>query len=623
MHSVARPLRLRDGYPPIEDHGLIGDARGSALVARDGRIDFLCVPRFDSTPLCCALLDRELGGHLLLAPAGLRESRQWYLEDTGVLVTRMTGPQGTVEVTDAFALRSGARLEKSERASAGELLRRARVVHGSVSLRVSLRPRGGAEISRADGDGWWVECPCQDLTLRLRASHPLQGAETELRLEQGEEFWLTLAWEDGWEGGAGPVSHTRGPGVEQRLEDTVTTWRRWAGRLPEDLPRNDLVRRSAITLKMLEHVENGGIVAAPTSSLPEHVGGRRNWDYRYTWMRDAAYAVFALRRIGLPLEAERFLAWVLEVTKGGHGPRVLYGVDGLPPQPETLDEALEGYRGSAPVRWGNAAFDQVQHDILGEIMDCAFHWSAAGGEISPQLWESLAAMADRAGEVWDRPDQSIWEVRATGRAFTYSAAMCQVALDRAARLAHWLGLPGDVVRWARQAGRISEHLLMDAWDDEARAFTTHLGPGGALDAAVLALPLRRVIPADHPRMIATTRAVAEGLDAGNGLLYRYLPEDNPDGFTRSEGAFLLCGFWLADNLAGQGRIAEAEERFERLCSYASPLGLLSEEVDPGDGSALGNYPQGLSHVGLLSSAVTLGRVRHGYAPELLTGVRRG
>lgn len=619
MHAVARPLRLRDGYPPIEDHGLIGDARGSALVARDGRIDFLCIPRFDSTPLCCGLLDRDLGGHLLVAPRDVVESGQHYLEDTGVLVTSLTGRHGTVEVTDAFVLRPDARLEASERASAGELLRRVRVLHGSVPLRVSVRPRGGAGITRAEGgDGWWLDCPLQNLTLRLRASHPLHGPETELRLEQGDVFWLSLRWDGA---APGPESGRPGPGgVDARIRETVGAWRRWADRLPQSLPRNDLVRRSAITLKMLEHVENGAVVAAPTSSLPESIGGRRNWDYRYTWMRDAAYSVYALRRIGLPHEAERFLAWVLQVSRGDHGPRVLYGVDGMPPPPETPDDALEGYRGSRPVRWGNAAFDQQQHDILGEIMDCAFHRSATGGEIGPELWRTLAAMARRAGEVWDRPDRSIWEVRSTGRAFTYSAAMCQVALDRAARLGHRLGLPGDVTGWARQARRINERLLLDAWDDDMQAFTEHLGPGGGLDAAVLALPMRRVVPADHPRMAATARAVAERLDAGEGLLYRYLPTESPDGFPRPEGAFVLCGFWLVDNLAGQGRLTEAEERFERLCAYASPLGLLSEEIDPADGSLLGNYPQGLSHVGLLSSAVTLHRMRSGRAPELATGV---
>lgn len=473
------PVR-RDGYPPIEDHGLVGDARGSALVARDGGIGFLCVPRFDTPPLVCPLLDRVRGGELVLTPEDLRGCDQHYLEDTGVLVTRMTGPEGTVELTDAFVLRPGARLEESERAASGELVRRARVAHGSVVLRVVVRPRGEALTTRGEGgDGWWLSCPHQGLKLRLRSSHRLDGGAATVRLEQGEEVWLTLCW-DGPGTAPGPL-HTD---VDARIDATVRAWRRWARRLPADVPRADLVRRSAITLKLLEHVENGGIVAAPTSSLPETVGGERNWDYRYSWMRDAAYAVFALRRIGLPREAERFLARVLEVTRTGHGPRVLYAVDGRPPVPETLDGELEGYRGSAPVRWGNAAFDQVQNDIYGEVLDCAFHWAGAGGRIAPDLWDSLVAMTRCASESWDRPDRGIWEVRSADRPFTYSAAMCQVALDRAARLARRLGLPGDVEGWARQAARLGTRVLDEAWDEDAGAFTARLGSRAAVRSAV-------------------------------------------------------------------------------------------------------------------------------------------
>jgi GH15 family glucan-1,4-alpha-glucosidase len=616
------PLHLQDlaavdGYLPIADHGLVGDGRGSALVGRDGRISFMCVPRFDAPPLFCGLLDAERGGGLLLAPDGVRRGAQRYLEDTGVLVTELASDDAVVELTDAFVLARGAELEHSARAATGELVRRARVLHGDTPLRVVVRPRGGADFRRA-ADGWRLTCPHQGLRLSLRSSHPLDGAETVLRLRQGEEFWLALAWDE-----PEPGATIDRSGVTERIEDTVAVWRRWAERLPRQLPRADLVRRSAITLKMLEHIENGAIIAAPTSSLPERIGGVRNWDYRYTWMRDAAYAVFAQRRIGLPHEAERFLAWVLDVTRLGDGPQVLYGVDGRAPQPETVDEELSGYRGSAPVRWGNGAMDQQQHDIYGEIMDCAFHWGSRGGRISAPLWKSLSGMARLAQDLWNKPDQSIWEVRSAGRPFTYSAAMCQVALDRAARLAGSLNLPGDVRGWAREAGRISEHVLHEAWDDRRQAFTEHLGEGGGLDASVLTLPLRRVIPADHPRMVATTRAVARELDAGGGLIYRYLPGKSPDGFEGSEGAFMICCFWLVDNLAGQGRVEEANELFERLCSHANPLGLLSEEVDPSDGSLVGNFPQGLSHVGLISSAVILGRISSGLRPELFTHARFG
>ncbi|MER6618532.1 glycoside hydrolase family 15 protein [Streptomyces xantholiticus] len=604
-------LERHDGYLPIADHGLIGDGRGSALVGRDGAISFMCVPRFDSPPLFCALLDRHRGGRFLIAPHDVRRSTQRYVPDTAVLVTEMQTPTGTVELTDAFALHPGARLEVSGRPGMGRLLRSARVTRGEVDLHVSLRTRGGARLTRA-ASGWHVDCPRQQLHLRLACSHPLTELDTTLHITAGEQLALMLDWE--------PHTPHSAPceAVETALAETVRVWHRWSADVVGDVPQPDLVRRSTITLKLLDYMDNGAIVAAPTSSLPECIGGARNWDYRYTWIRDAAYAVFALRRIGLPKEAGRFLEWALTTAQWQDHPRVLYNVDGRAPGPETMDDELEGYRNSRPVRWGNAAAEQVQHDVYGEILDCAFQWSATGGTLGSHLWQRLAGLAHRARTAWNTPDHGIWEVRTPGRPFTYSAAMCQVALDRAARLSHRLDLPGDAEAWAKQAHNLTERILTEAWDDEAGALTEHLGPGTALDSSLLALPLRRVVPADHPRMVATTRAIADRLGAGNGLLYRYLPTHSPDGIDQPEGAFLLCSFWLVDNLAGQGRVDEARELFDKLCAYANPLGLLPEQVEPTTGTFLGNFPQGLSHVGLISSAVVLARTLRGARPELST-----
>lgn len=607
--SEWRPVRFRDGYPPIEDHGLIGDGRGCALVGRDGAVRFMCVPRFDSPPVFCGLLDRHGGGVFQVVPEGLRASRQSYLDDTAVLITDLRTETGTVRLTDAFLLRPGARLEHDTRASIGTLVRHARVTSGSVDLTVRLRPRDGA-TTRYNADRWQISCPGQQRVAELTASRPLPAEGTTVHLAAGEDLWLALDW-------TGLSAPAGSPQIA--LDSTIRAWRRWSAHLVDDLPQAGLVRRSAITLKLLDHIENGAIIAAATSSLPERIAGSRNWDYRYAWIRDAAYTVFALRRIGLPMEAGGFLSWVLDAIQRGGRPRVLYDLDGRVPQPETIDEQLEGYRASAPVRWGNAAADQIQHDVYGEILDCAFQWAATGGPLGASLWHRLTALAEQAATAWQTPDHGIWEIRTPGRPFTYSAAMCQVALDRAARLARRLHLPGDADTWAHQARNLTDHILTEAWDDDLGALTEQLGHGGGLDASLLALPLRRVVPADHPRMIATTTAITDRLAAGDGLLFRYLPQESPDGIDEPEGAFVLCGFWLVDNLTGQGRVDEAHTLFDRLCGYASPLGLLAEQINPSDGSFLGNFPQALSHVGLISSAVGLARTRRGVRPELATG----
>ncbi|MFD1661728.1 glycoside hydrolase family 15 protein [Streptomyces caeni] len=602
--------RHYEGYLPIEDHGMIGDGRGCALVGRDATVSFMCVPRFDSPPLFCALLDRHRGGCFVLAPERLRQCHQHYVQDTGVLVTDLQADTGTVRVTDAFVLEPGAHLEEDIPAGTGQLVRHARVVHGTIDLRVLIEPRGGAEV-RADAGGWQLACPRQQLTLRLRSSRSLPGLGSTLRLREGEDAWWALQW------GAGDDNRPH-RSVVNAITETIKAWQRWSAYVVDDVPQPELVRRSAITLKLLDHVENGAIIAAPTSSLPERVGGSRNWDYRYAWIRDAAYAVFALRRIGLPMEAGGFLSWALAAAQEDAQPRVMYSVDGRSPPTEVIDDELEGYRRSAPVRWGNAASEQPQHDVYGEILDCAFQWAATGGSLDGRLWDRLTAVAEAARTAWKTPDHGIWEVRTQGRPFTYSAALCQVALDRAARLARRLHLPGNPGTWADEARLLTGRILHDAWDERSKAFTEHLGSGGGLDASLLALPLRRVVPADHPRMVATTRAITSRLSAGGGLLYRYLPEDSPDGLDQPEGAFVLCSFWLVDNLVGQGRVDEASELFDTLCSHASPLGLFAEQIDPDNHLHLGNFPQGLSHVGLIASAVELARAQRGVRPELAT-----
>ncbi|CAI4031496.1 Glucoamylase [Nitrospira tepida] len=593
-------LHRLDGYLPIEDHGLIGDGATAALIGRDGSIAWLCLPRFDSPPLFCRLLDRERGGAFRIEPDGLRAARQYYEPDSAVLVTEMQVAEGTLRLADCCPLVSGADLTEDLPATRNELLRRVTVLEGTARLRIEIEPRGGAEAEPRDG-GLRIRCLAQpDLHLHLGSTIPLTGLRTSVTLKAGQSLDLLLCWRS---------SHVPAPSFhpEQLYGNTVAVWRRWLTHLDYHGPQESLVRRSAITLKLLDHFANGAIVAAPTSSLPELIGGSRNWDYRYAWVRDAAFSVYALHRIGLSHEAAGFLAWVLDAVERDGRPHVMYDLDGRLPPEEREDPDLEGYRRSRPVRWGNAAAAQHQHDVYGEILDCAYQWAAHHGEIPERLWARLRKLAESAAQEWRQPDHGIWEVRTSGRPFTYSAAMCQVALDRAARMAARFKLPGPCESWTSTAEDIARAIREEAWDDKLQSLTEHLG-GGGLDASLLALPLRRVIKADHPKMVATTRAVVERLGVGQGLLYRYLPDESPDGIAGHEGAFLLCSFWLVDNLAKQGRLDEALELYDSLCERAGALGLLPEEIDPSTGAFLGNYPQAFSHIGVIASGVNLARL---------------
>jgi alpha,alpha-trehalase len=601
MNDEARfaPVERIDGYLPIEDHALIGDGTAAALVARDGSIPWMCVPRFDSPPLFCQILDKERGGAFTITIEDLIESRQYYEEDSGVLITEMRGKDGAIRLRDALTLRSGADMNEDAPPGRRELVRCVDVLHGSVRLRVEVEPRHGGTAERGS-TGYAVTAAGQpDLDLHLACTKQLDGLHSKLDLEAGDQLLLMFQWE------RGPHRYTPIT-PEQGLKYTNEAWRKWLQCFHYDGPQADLVRRSAIAIKMMDFTTNGAIVAAPTSSLPEWIGGPRNWDYRYSWIRDAAFSVYALRRIGMDHEAWAFLGWVLDIVERGNRPHVLYTLDGEQPEPEWEDPDLEGYRKSAPVRWGNGAADQLQHDVYGEIIDCAYQWAMPGGEIDEHLWGKLFHLIEAAAQEWRTPDHGIWEVRTPGRLFTYSAAMCQVALDRGAKMVERFGLAGDARRWRDEAETIRNAILDEAWDEERQAITEHLG-GGNLDASILTLSLRRVIPADHPKMVSTTQAVMDHLGAGDGLIYRYLPEESPDGLEGDEGAFLLCSFWYVDNLARQGRVEEALDLYNSLCGRANSAGLLAEQIDPSDGSFLGNFPQAFSHIGVISSGYNLQR----------------
>ncbi|HVL51059.1 MAG TPA: glycoside hydrolase family 15 protein [Actinomycetota bacterium] len=596
----SEPLAYHDGYPPLEHLGLIGDGTTAALVARDGAVVWLCAPRFDSDALFCSLLDHRHGGFFKVSPAGARASSQWYETDTGVLHTEIEGPTGTVRITDCLTLRAGADLAEDAPAGRSELLRHITVVEGTVDMLVEVEPRGGATCERRGGGLWIVAERRPELDLQLASTMTLEGLRSSVRMEEGEEAELLLRW-------TGASHRHLMPGSKDLLAATVDCWKRWIRCLEYDGPQEQMVRRSIITLKMLDYNETGAMVAAPTSSLPEEIGGVRNWDYRYAWVRDAAFSVYALRRAGLVPEAWGFLGWVLDAMARDGQAMVLYDLDGKQPEEEWEDPELEGYRQSAPVRWGNKAASQRQHDAYGEIMDCAYQWGVEGGPMDPALWDQLRDLAEKARRDWNEPDHGIWEIRSPGRVFTYSAAMCQVALDRAARLAERLDLPGDIEGWKAEAEKVRKAILERSWDPEQNSLTEHLGEGG-LDASLLALPLRGVISARDPKMVATVEAIQKTLGVGEGLLHRYLPSKSDDGLPGEEGAFLLCSFWLVDNLAYQGRLDEARELYDSLCARAGPTGLLPEEIDPETGAFLGNFPQAFSHVGVISSGLNLAKL---------------
>jgi GH15 family glucan-1,4-alpha-glucosidase len=603
IESAFRPVRRHSGYLPLEDLGLIGDGATVALVGRDGSVPWLCVPGFDAEPLFCGLLDHSKGGHFSVTPEGLLEARQQYETDTGVLMTELRTATGLVRILDALALRSRADLTDDTPADRGELVRSVAVLAGSARIAVRVEPRGGAQAHPAFS-GLEVRVSSRpDLRLHLRANRPLTGLQSVHELTEGDRLDLVLSW--------GRFHRHHRFDADAMLRETAEAWRRWMTGFRYQGPQEAMVRRAAITLKLCDHWSDGSLVAAPTSSLPAPVAGVRNWDYRYAWIRDAAFAVFALRRIGFGNEADAFLGWVLDAFEQSRWPRIMYTLAGGPVPDEREDAELDGYRNSPPVRWGNGAADQRQHDVYGEVLDCADQWVRAGGQLEPTLWSGLAGLAEAAARSWRQPDQGIWEVRSEGRVFTYSAALCQVALDRAAAIAERLDLPGPIAKWRSAAAAIRAAIIEEAWDENAQTLGEHLGGGGGVDASLLALPLRHVIPADHPRMVATTRAIADRLGAGGGLLYRYRHDDSPDGIPGDEGAFLLCSFWLVDNLVGQGRLDEAEDLYASLCARASPLGLLSEQVNPSTGELIGNFPQAFSHIGVIASGVTLARARAG------------
>jgi GH15 family glucan-1,4-alpha-glucosidase len=598
-------------YQRIEDYGVIGNMRTVALVSVRGSIDWLCLPDFDSPSVFGALLDDSKGGRFAIGPTDDRvASRQLYWPDTNVLVTRFLSPEGVGEVEDFMPC-----LEHSP----DDIVRRVRVARGALAFEVACEPafdyaRTAPEI-RLEPTGALFRA--RGTTLALSAEVPLEvtsrGARGRFVLREGEQTTFVLRRVPEGVCMQAPCREE----AQELFEDTVGFWRRWLSRSTYRGRWREMVNRSALVLKLLTFEPTGAIVAAPTCSLPERIGGVRNWDYRYTWMRDAAFTVYAFLRIGFTEEAGAFMSWLEARCRESVGDRplqIVYGVRGGANLAESTLEHLEGYRGSRPVHVGNGAYEQLQLDIYGELMDSVYLFNKYGTPISSELWMQLRRIIDWLCANWRRDDEGIWETRGGRRQFVYSKLMSWVALDRGLRLADKRSLPADHARWLNERDAIYADIMSRGWCESRRSFVQSY-EGTALDASNLIMPLVFFVSPVDPKMLETLTAVMrpapEGGLLSDSLVYRYDTERSVDGLPGQEGTFNMCTFWLVEALTRAGRadrakLEEARLLFERMLGYANHLGLYAEQTGS-TGEALGNYPQALTHLALISAAYNLDR----------------
>jgi GH15 family glucan-1,4-alpha-glucosidase len=592
-------------YLPIAEHGVIGDLHSVALVGTDGTIDWFCSPRFDSPSVFAAILDSKRGGFYRIAPTNDgHTTKQLYFPDTNVLITRFLTPDGVGEVHDFMPIH---RDPKHVR----RLVRRVVAVRGEMQFTLECRPRfdyGRArhELELYDG-GAVFNSPT--LTMALVTNRPLERSGDDVTshftLKHGESATFTLQKTE-------PGARLRPSSEAASAESFNRTVRYWRGWLAHSRYRGrwrEIVNRSALTLKLLTYRPTGAIVAAPTTSLPEHVGGERNWDYRYTWVRDAAFSMYALLRLGFTEEAQAFITWLTdrfgETDYGEGGPlQIMYGIDGRADLTEEVLGHLEGYEGSAPVRIGNGAATQLQLDIYGELIDSIYLFNKYGEPISYDSWMEVCKIVEWVCDNWDRADEGIWETRGGRQNFTYSRLMCWVAIERAVRVARFRGLPANLPKWLPARDAITDQIMSRGWNPKRGAFVQHYA-SDVLDASLLLMPLTKFIAPKDPRWLRTLDAIGREL-VSDSLVYRYNAKASPDGLQGEEGTFSICTFWYVEALARAGKLDEARLAFEKMLTYANHLGLFSEEIG-GSGEALGNFPQAFTHLSLISAAVNLDR----------------
>ena len=596
-------------FQPIENYGVIGNMRSIALVGMDGSIDFLCYPDFDSPTVFVALLDANEGGRFQIQPqlTNMR-IRQLYLPDTNILLTRFLAEEGVAELTDYMPI-------ENDVEQPNEIIRTVSVIRGNVHFKMRCRPRFNyaksahrTEISDGCATFFPIDdsCPPMALYSTVGLEQHSEDVISDFNLQAGATATFVL-------GGLRPPDQQ--PEMEligQRFQQTSRFWKTWIAKSKYKGRWREMVNRSALMLKLLISREHGSLIAAPTFSLPESIGGVRNWDYRFTWLRDATFTLYALIRLGFVEEAEAFIEW-LKGRLGDDAERgplqVMYGIDGRQKLDELTLDHLSGYEGSGPVRIGNAAYQQLQLDIYGEMMDATYLASKYGDPISNAGWQDVQRILEWLRKNWQRPDEGIWEVRGGAREFLHSRVMCWVAFDRALRLAQKRSLSGPLDVWQRTRDEIRNDIFTNFWDASLQSFVQAKGTQD-LDASTLLMPMMRFISPVDPMWISTLRAIERRL-IEDTLVRRYEVErTHVDGLPGEEGSFVACSFWYVECLARAGDLERAQLLFEKLLGYANHLGLYSEELGA-NGQHLGNFPQAFTHLALISAATYLDRALSG------------
>jgi GH15 family glucan-1,4-alpha-glucosidase len=601
-------------FQPIEDYGVIGNMQSIALVGMNGSIDFLCYPEFDSPTVFAALLDDERGGRFEIRPglANVRV-RQLYLPETNVLLTRFLAEQGVVELTDYMPI-------EKQGAQPNEIVRMVSVIRGTVRFAMSCRPRfnyaaSDHDIQLSDGCATFFptqrSCPPMSLYSTVPIERQQQDIVSEFVLQAGDKACFVFG---GLRIEGSPPEMDL---IGQRFLDTCQFWKTWIARSNYKGRWREMVQRSALVLKLLISRNHGSIIAAPTFSLPESIGGVRNWDYRFTWLRDAAFTLYALIRLGFVDETEAFIEW-LKGRLGDDAQRgplqVMYGIDGRQKLEEISLEHLRGYENSRPVRIGNAAYQQLQLDIYGEMMDSVYLANKYGHSISYAGWQEVHRLLEWLRLNWRRPDEGIWEVRGGSKEFLHSRVMCWVAFDRAIRLAYKRSLSAPLDLWQTTRDEIRNDVFTNFWDDQLQSFVQAKGTK-ELDASALLMPMMRFISPADPMWLSTMKAIEKEL-VEDTLVRRYQVErTHVDGLPGSEGSFTACSFWYVECLARAGELEKAQLLFEKLLGYANHLGLYAEELGA-DGRHLGNFPQAFTHLALISAATYLDRALSGTDNEV-------